>query len=168
MNAIERKTGTDGKTYQVCDGTWYDARTPKAVILALERARARNARVRIFYGEPETGKSWSEENDVVGTIGRSMGPIKIPLLIHNSRSTGGPGILDHCIVRIQGSAHLVTYTHPKFDAGQWDIGDPKQEDHPGLLYVAGVYHNGSLHARFTSHEGAKRYREFMLGNRMAK
>ena len=56
-------------------------------------------RVRVWYGDTETGRSWNEEYEVTGTIGRSTGKIAIPLLIKNSRSYGG-ALLDDCIVRI--------------------------------------------------------------------
>ena len=57
-------------------------------------------RVRIWYGDMETGRSWNEEYEVTGTIGRSNGKIAIPLLIKNSRSYGGGALLDDRIIRI--------------------------------------------------------------------
>ena len=57
-------------------------------------------RVRIWYGDRETGRSWNEEYEVTGTIGRSTGKIAVPLLIKNSRSCGGGALLDDCIIRI--------------------------------------------------------------------
>ena len=56
-------------------------------------------RVRIWYGDTETGRSWNVESEFAGTIGRSTGKIAIPILIKNSRSYGG-ALLDDCIVRI--------------------------------------------------------------------
>lgn len=56
-------------------------------------------RVRIWYGDTETGRSWNVESEVTGTIGRSNGKIAIPILIKNSRSYGG-ALLDDCIIRI--------------------------------------------------------------------
>ena len=57
-------------------------------------------RVRIWYGDTETGRSWNVESEFSGTIGRSTGKIAIPLLIKNSRSYGGGALLDDCIIRI--------------------------------------------------------------------
>ena len=45
-------------------------------------------RVRIWYGDTETGRSWNVESEVTGTIGRSNGKIAILILIKNSRSYG--------------------------------------------------------------------------------
>ena len=56
-------------------------------------------RVRIWYGDTKTGRSWNEEYEVTGTIGRSTGKIAIPILIKNSRSYGR-ALLDDCIIRI--------------------------------------------------------------------
>lgn len=56
--------------------TLYDPDTPLAVQSCLESYRKSRAPVRLFFGNPDTGKEWLEENDVYGTIGRSMGPSK--------------------------------------------------------------------------------------------
>ena len=56
--------------------------------------------VDVLESGTETGRSWNEEYEVTGTIGRSSGNIKIPLLIKNSRSYGGGSLLDDCIIRI--------------------------------------------------------------------
>lgn len=87
--------------YQVTDsGTWYDEKTPIKVIEALEEARVTKDRIRLFYGDHDTGVVWLEEHDVIGTVGRSSGYAKIPILIHSSRSLGGGAIMDNRILRI--------------------------------------------------------------------
>lgn len=91
------------KQYKIVDGTYYDARTPDAVISVLEMSRKTKTRLRLDYGDTNTGQSWGEQYDILGHIGRSTGSIKIPLLIHNSRSIGGGGILDYCIIKISES-----------------------------------------------------------------
>jgi hypothetical protein len=57
-----------------------------------------------------------EEYDVEGTVGLSLGPHQIPLLIHSNRSWGGCSILANCIVRIVASKapHRVLYSHPNY------------------------------------------------------
>lgn len=57
-------------------------------------------RVRIWYGDTETGRSWNVESEFTGTIGRSTGKIAVPLLIKTSRSYGGGALLDDFIIRI--------------------------------------------------------------------
>ena len=56
-------------------------------------------RVRIWYGDIETGRSYNDIYDVTGRIERSTGKIAIPILIKNSRSYGG-ALFDDYIVRI--------------------------------------------------------------------
>jgi hypothetical protein len=101
--------------YQVENGTYYDAHTPRAVVLILEGVRTHETRIRLYYGDRETGRDWNECYDVTGRVGRSTGPIKIPLLIHNRRSMGGAGILDRCIIKITtAKGGKVLYQQPNY------------------------------------------------------
>lgn len=86
--------------YKEVNGTSYHKETPDAVIIILEWSRETKTRITIDYGDIKTGKTWGEVYDIEGHVGRSTGEIKIPLLIKTSRSTGGGGILDHCIIGI--------------------------------------------------------------------
>jgi len=104
------------KKYRVVNGTSYNSRTPDAVVQLLERARREDVRLRIQYGDVMTGKSWMDDPEE-GYIGRSTGEIKIPLLVHNKRSMGGDGIIDHCIVKIEPTRKDVPgfcWSHPRF------------------------------------------------------
>jgi len=89
------------KNYEVVNGTSYNEGTPKKVIQVLEKVKYDGTRIKLDYGTD--GKSWGEYYDITGTIGRSTGTVKIPLLIHNSRSTGGGGILTDRIIQIKES-----------------------------------------------------------------
>jgi hypothetical protein len=84
----------------VVDGTYYDAKTPTAVVRALEHARKNGYRIRLAYGDRKTGKDWHERYEVVGYVHRSMGPQKIPILVYNKRAWGGSGIMTDNIVKI--------------------------------------------------------------------
>lgn len=97
------------------NGTWYDERTDPNVVHWLEQFRTvrRNERIIVEYGNGTTGESWGDTE--VGYIGRSTGIQKIPLIVHNSRSLGGPAILTHCIVRIATTRNNVTvWEHPRY------------------------------------------------------
>jgi hypothetical protein len=87
------------------NGTYYHKETDKNVIEVLDRfmncASFKCTRLKLYFGNVITGKDWGEENDCIGYIGRSSGDIKIPILLKNSKSTGGGSILDHCIVKIE-------------------------------------------------------------------
>lgn len=104
-------------TYKQMNGTSYHEETPDTLCRLLETLRESNARVRFHWGDTETGRDWGDQYDVAGRIGRSCGPVKIPILVHNSRSMGGTGILDHCIVRIQHANKRDggdIYKHPEY------------------------------------------------------
>ena len=149
--------------YKVADGTSYHADTPWAVIDVLERVRRANIRVHLTYGYTKAGqdvnkgpigRSWLEECDVDGTIGRSMGPVKIPILIHNSRSMGGASILDHCIVRITTTTkpRKVLYQHPTYSAPTLEKAAPDMEGYKTIVLA-----DGKVHARFRTEAAADRW-----------
>ena len=143
--------------------THFHSETPYPVRMVLESARINGQRIRLFLGDKKTGVCWSDEFDVIGKVSRSTGTQKIPILLKNSRSSGGGAILDHCIIAIATAPGRFAYKHHKFDIGTWTEGKPKT---PG--YVEAAYHNGSLHAQFKKAGAAKRYIAFMRGERFAK
>ena len=146
--------------YQVVNGTSYHVETPAAVVQVLERARQNRTRIHVSFGDVATGLDWLEEWDINGYVGRSMGPVKVPLLVANRRSTGGGAILDHCIVRIRLSAGgQVLYRHPSYHFGTLAI-RPKAEPvtlPDGRVLNIDVVQNGKVHASFESMEKARRW-----------
>jgi hypothetical protein len=154
------------KNYKVVNGTSYDERTPDEVIRVLENARFNRTRLHISLGETDDdrgqlGRDWLEENDVYGFIGRSTGSNKIPLLIHNRRSLGGFGLLDHCIVKIRLSAGRgrVLYQHPNYHFGKMEI---RRKSVPvelsdGRTLTIEVLRDGQEQAAFDSVAKAVRY-----------
>lgn len=103
--------------YKIVEGTAYHLETPDPVVSVLsdyqEGRNQTDARLEIALGDTVTGRSWGYPES--GYIGRSTGSVKIPLLIPNSRSTGGFAILDHCIVRIcTARGKLTLYQHPLY------------------------------------------------------
>lgn len=148
------------RDYNVVNGTSYHAETLAAVIEVLERARQNRTRIHISYGDATTGRDWLEEWDITGFVGRSIGPVKVPLLIANRRSMGGGAMLDHCIVRIRSSAGgRVLYQHPAYHFGNLAI-CPKAEPvtlPDGRTLKLDVIRDGQLHAAFESVEKARRW-----------
>jgi hypothetical protein len=69
--------------------TIYDPNTPEQLVTILERVRLRRIRIRLFYGDAQTGRDWNEENDVEGYLARTSGPIHCPILLKTKSSTGG-------------------------------------------------------------------------------
>jgi len=116
-------------------GTWFKLGTPPAVREILERYRKSGERLVMEYGDRETGRAWGDVKR--GTIGRSMGPMKSPLLIASSRSRGGGVILDDCIVRIlDGDTKRELYRHPSYHVApaqpQVEAEGPEPDAAPGM------------------------------------
>ena len=142
--------------YQVVNGTHYHAETPKNVITVLEACRSNGTRIRVRYGDTKTGRDWLEEYDVEGRIGRSMGPVKVPLLLHNSRSMGGGAMLDHCIVRIiRTGDHCVLYSIRNYQRGEMAVHRCRLKSAPDLRVAVRV--DGETHARFKTRAQAEQW-----------
>jgi hypothetical protein len=165
---IETKT-FNGITYKVYDDTWYDSWTADGVIYWLETFRSSGQRIRIFFGDSATGKDWCEEYGTMGRISRSMGPIKVPLLIVNSRSHGGAAILDYCIVKITQGKRVI-YQHPSYHIPEFKIKDTDPPIEDLMHEVRQVVEDGSdkAVARFSTKEQAERWVEFIQGKRNSK
>ena len=137
------------------------AKTSSRVAVLLNRLTESKQRIRIVYGETETGKDWLEEYGVLGSIGKSTGSKQIPLLISNSRSTGGGAILEDCILKIVDvKSKKVLYQHDKYIAPKFDIV-------PSIVGYS-VTVDGNVQANFKTIKQAQNYIDFMLCKRMSK
>jgi len=144
-----------GQKYQVVEGTAYPADAEKAVIAILEDARKRKVRITLSYGDTKTGRDWLEEFGVTGTVGRSTGMYKIPILLYNERSVAGGGILVDSIVRIRTAlGKQVLYQHPRYHHASLKIGKPWKQ------IKVGVYADGKPQAGFRTKAAAERYIAF--------
>ena len=151
------------KMYKIIDGTAFSAKTPDRVCQLLNYYRNYGTRIRVFYGDTKTGRDWAEEYDTMGRVGRSTGQYKIPLIINNSRSWGGPGLLDECIVRITVDKKDV-YRHPKYHI------------RTKITYTAGktlpydvwVNNDKVPHASFKTKEKAEKWARFIKGESNTK
>ena len=148
------------KTYKHVNGTSFDERTPDEVIRVLESTRQNRTRLHISLGDTASGRDWLEEFETHGYVGRSMGPVKVPLLVANTRSLGGGSILAHCIVRIRTSAGgRVLWQHPDYHHGTLEI---RQKTEPvtlpdGRTLTVDVLRDGELHASFEDMQKARRW-----------
>lgn len=136
--------------------TAYTLGTDPQVMRILDRARDdQRIRIRVHYGHtdgPQEGRDWLAENDVSGTVGRSAGTYRTPILIHNTRSMGGSPILTHCIVKIRGVGGRVLYQHPYYHHGVVTMGPS-----PAKGYSTGVFVDGDNHANFRDEAQAHRW-----------
>ena len=140
---IETTTYRD-KTYSVAGEMWFNPATPGSVMDALLNARASGSRVRLYCGDLATGKDWGERYDVTGTVGSSMGPVKVPLLIQTSRSMGGGAISADALVKIRLSAGTkrVLYQHADYHTGVYTSGVNIRPESVAAGYPLALYRDG--------------------------
>lgn len=148
-------------------GTWFNHSTPVKVRQVLETYRKEGGRVRLFYGDTKTGRSWLDEFDMVGRVGRSRGTLQIPLLIEDGEY-GGPGILDSCIVRIlDADTRKELYRHRNFHVPDMEI-RPAEDTVKAKGYSHGVWvvnkeGVAENHANFKTFGKAAQWVAFMAG-----
>lgn len=157
---IERQTGTDGKEYKVCDGTFYSAEALDGAILALEYARTNKLRVRIFYAyktadekercvkdsEFDVLEVWNEEFDCVGRLGRSNGTIKVPILLSSSSSWYGSPILESRIVLVKTTDGRVLFSADGLKFPEWKINADADKKTCELLYKTSLMKDFKVYA----------------------
>jgi hypothetical protein len=134
----------------------------KPLLNALSTAYSnrRSIRVRLWYGDTQTGRSWNDEHDVMGYVSTSTGSKAIFILVHNRNSSGGGGILDNCIVRIDSiTDKKILYKHPNFYTGL------QQQSNAIYNVKSGT---PELHAIFGNVPSATRFIDFMEGKRYSK
>lgn len=138
-------------------GLWFNAETDPEVMRIIYNLMNNQRRVRVWFGDNETGKSWNEENDIMGYIGRSTGKKKIPLLVYNKRSYGGAGLTCSSIVKIVATDYnAVLYQHPNFSQSTFEAKGNE------------VYQDGEIYGRCKNENSAKKLSDFMNGKRMSK
>ena len=143
----------------------FNENTCETVKTVLTDCYNKQCRIRIWYGDIDTGMSWLYEYDTTGAIGRSTGQQKIPLLIKNSRSSGGGGILCHCIIRVDViSSRRTIYEHPLFYVPTLGV-YPNLDEDTKTKYPFIVLKYGTIQARFKSRTSAYNYIDFMNGER---
>ena len=137
------------------------AKTNSGIVVLLKKLTESKQRIRIVYGNTTTGKDWLQEYDVIGSIGKSTGTNQIPLLLSNSRSSGGGAILEDCILKIVDvKSKKVLYQHDKYLAPKFDIV-------PSIVRYS-VAVDGNVQANFKTIKQAQNYMDFMLCKRMSK
>ena len=138
--------------------TYFDPRTDPKVASVLERYRKNGMTLRVFNGDAKTGADWLEEFDVVGTIGRSSGTQKVPLLMPAGESYGS-AILTACVVRlVDWETGRDLYRHPLYQVPEFDLVTGNLTKLP---YE--VLHKGAVQSRFASKPAAMAYIAYMSG-----
>jgi hypothetical protein len=117
--------------------TWFNRSVPSLVCSVLESARRIGATLRLFVGDPLTGRDWMCCNDALGRIGRSDGPMRVPILMPTNGQHGGGAILVANLVRIvDADTRTELYRHPGYHQPALRIIDAEEYDQ-----VAGFTHS---------------------------
>ena len=185
---IKLQTGSDGKEYKVCNGTFYSAEALDGVILALEYARVNRIRIRVFYayktaGEKENGvkdsefdvlEVWEDENDCIGWLGRSIGNIKIPILLSSSSSCFGSPILDSRTVLVKTTEGNVLFSADGLKFPEWKVNADSDKKTCELLYKTSLMEDFKVYATCKDEDFQKAVRRmeklsrYMQGVRFTK
>lgn len=138
--------------------TYFDPGTHHKVASVLESRRQSGDKVRLILGSTTTGEPWLNEFDVVGTIGRSGGCLKVPLLMENGESYGG-AILTACVLSIiDWTSGRTLYRHPAYREPDLSL---KPMDSTDLPWA--VLHLNDVIAQFKDIGKAAAYLAFMRG-----
>jgi hypothetical protein len=145
--------------------TVYDPNTPEDLLAILERVRLNKTRIRLFYGDRNTGRDWNSENDLEGYLGRTTGPIHCPILLASKASPCGGIILSAWIVKVIATASKHTlWQHPGYHSLPFTISDIPSSDPAHTHCPIEVLRAGVVHARFETRPQAARYLRKIAGS----
>jgi hypothetical protein len=162
MNTLTIKhSNGNNTTYQLIeDGNdlplAYRIETTKKIVDALEYCRKNRLRVKINYGDIETGRSWNEENDIIGYVSMSKGyKARFPILVYNARAYGGGSLMDDKILKItESKGKRVLYEAANFLPSTFEIKECSEvlnfNDEQLQGYTHELHINGSLYSRHKS------------------
>ena len=136
--------------------TSFHQETSADVSQALIDIQGSGQKVRLFYGDPVSGKAWPEVTEVFGRIGADEE--QAPVFIDQ-----GGQIRDSSIVGILGRAGKWLYRHPKLDLGAWEIIESPDED-----YLDAVTYNGQVIELFKKAGQSRRFKDYMTGRRATR
>jgi len=136
----------------------------------LDMARRMNYFVWMRLGDHETGRDWMDDCDVTGFVSRSMGPIKIPILLATRRSSGGGSILDSCIVKlvVHGGGYNRAWQSANYQAPDLVIEHDPNGKGPAAVLVRKRHDDQTIEARFPNRVKAQRWVDFITGRRLTK
>lgn len=93
------KVEIEGVTYEdQGTGTFFRVETDGKLRGLIDAARVQQVRMRVTYGNRETGSTVLQKT---GFIGRSDGKMKMPLIVGSYRHDKGYPLLDHMIVKME-------------------------------------------------------------------
>jgi len=108
--------------------TYFDPGTDPRLARVLETCRREHRQVRLILGDTSTGTSWLDEYSVVGSIGRSTGAMKVPLLIEPGEPGGMAILCAHVLVVMDWDTSEPLYRHAMWQPPELRVrpGDDEQ------------------------------------------
>jgi hypothetical protein len=176
VNLVVTKNLKSGELYtnKVLAGVFFDQEFDDEVIRKLSSVSS-SARIRLFFGDTETGYDWGEESSTMGYVGHTTGDHKAPILVATDRSMCG-GIISSSIVKITfASGGQLLWKHSNYQEpvfiireridGKYDEGFPY---HLSSEYTAAVFRqeqdgNFGSWANFRTKNEALNYIDFLTG-----
>lgn len=134
------------------------------------RAYKYKFRIRVFYGDIHTGRSWNEEFDVMGRIGRTCGDIKFPILLQRKNSYFGGALLLSSVIRIDDIEDKKTlWKLSNFHVEEMNVCSSDSSKYPWKVEKLDESTNKwQTQACFKTEIQAQKYKEFMEGKRYSK
>lgn len=143
--------------------TWFSPNTPEPVQNLLERLRADDTPVRLFYGDPETGIDDLQEWDTIGTIGRTGGLMRSPILVPKNECGGGIIFTNRLLKVVSLTTGRVLYLHERYRLPELAINESDSPEKARKAYRFAVSANGTTAARFKTHAKACNWLAFISG-----
>ena len=150
----------------------FDNVDDKLISIILQYRGSDNERLRFFYGDRKTGRSWNEEFDVSGYVGRSCGNLKIPILLNKKNSCYGGALSLGSIIRVDEiSSHRTLWKVSNFHVEEMKVMLNKSlKDYPFSVMRkkdGSDFFDDNI-ANFKTEVQAKRYIAFLKGERYNK
>ena len=142
----------------------------EALMSLIVRAWKYRFRIRVFYGDIHTGRSWNEEYDVMGMIGKTCGDIGIPILLRRKDSKYGGALLVSSIIRIDDIEDKRTlWKLPNFHVEEMNVCSNDSLELPWKVEKLNEETNKwQTEANFKTEIQAQKWIEFMEGKRYSK
>lgn len=110
--------------------TYFDPGTDAEAAKVLEFCRSGERKVRLILGDTNSGEPWLEEHDVVGQIGRSLGPLRVPLLIEPGEHGGSAILCAHLLAIVDWTSGDFLYRHGAYREADLSIKPSANAERP--------------------------------------
>jgi hypothetical protein len=117
------------------NGTYFDPGTDPRLARVLETSRRDGRKVRLVLGDTGTGASWLDEFDVVGTVGRSTGLLKVPLLVEPGEAGGTAILCAHVLALMDWDTGLPLYRHERWQPPELRIRSSDDDARPWAVVL---------------------------------